>query len=64
MSNYNEEALKSAVQKGDLQSALNSLDADTAAKVKSVLNDPEAARQLLKSPQAQRLMKMFMKGNK
>ena len=71
MSNYNEELLKKAggsaslndaIRRGDVNGALASLDAETAAKIKSVIADREAAERLLKSPQAQQLMKMFLKG--
>lgn len=53
--------LKKAMGEGDLEKALASLDEKTAAKVKAVIADREAAEKLLSSPQAQRLMKMFMK---
>ena len=71
MSNYNDEILKrvgnspdlnAAIRKGDVEGALASLDAETAAKIKAVIADREAAERLLKSPQAQQLMKMFLKG--
>lgn len=71
MSNYNEDMLKKAggsasfsdaVRRGDVDSALASIDPETAAKIKAVISDKQAAERLLKSPQAQQLMKMFLKG--
>ena len=53
--------LKKAVSEGDVNKVLASLDSETAAKLKAVIADREAAERLLKSPQAQRLMKMFLK---
>lgn len=50
-----------AAKAGDMNRALASLDAETAAKVRAVLADKGAAEKLLKSPQAQQLMKMFLK---
>lgn len=57
----NNDALKNAIKKGDVEGAMASLDADTAAKVKAVISDPAAAERLLQSPEAQQLMKMFLK---
>lgn len=58
------DGIKNAVENGEMNKVLASLDADTAAKIKSVIADKDAAERLLKSPKAQEIMKMFLKGNK
>ncbi len=55
------EALKQAAQNGTLS---NMLGQDGSAAMEKVLKDPEAAKKLLSSPQAQKLLQMFQKGSK
>ena len=54
------EQLKQQAENGTLQKMLNNLNANDAAKRQQVLSDKEAANKLLKSPQAQVLLKKFL----
>lgn len=53
------EALKQAAQNGDLSQMLG--QNESSAALQKVLNDPEAAKRLLSTPQAQKLLKMLQK---
>lgn len=55
------EALKSAAESGQLNKVIGQ-NADTS-KFQQVLNDPEAAKKLLSTPQAQKLMELFNNKN-
>lgn len=55
------EALKQAAQSGDLSHMVGQ---NEGAALQKVLNDPEAAKKLLSSPQAQKLFQMLQKGKK
>lgn len=57
------EALQRAVQNGDLSSMLGRLDQNQAAAMEHVLSDPEAAKKLLSTPQAQALLRLLGQGN-
>ena len=57
------EALQRAAQNGDLSSMLGRLDQNQAAAMEHVLSDPEAAKQLLSTPQAQALLRLLGQGN-
>lgn len=58
------EALKQAAQNGDLSRMMNGMNQNESAAMQKVLGDPEAAKKLLSSPQAQKLLQMFRKGSK
>lgn len=57
------EALQRAAQNGDLSSMLGRLDQNQAAAMEHVLSDPEAAKKLLSTPQAQALLRLLSQGN-
>lgn len=57
------EALQRAAQNGDLSSMLGRLDQNQAAAMEHVLSDPEAAKKLLSTPQAQALLQLLGQGN-
>ena len=57
------EALKQAAQNGDLSRMMGNMDQNQSAAMQKVLNDPEAAKKMLSSPQAQKLLQMFQGGN-
>ena len=53
------EALKNAAQNGDLSKVLGQNESN--ATLQKVLSDPEAAKKMLSTPQAQKLLKMLQK---
>lgn len=53
------EALKNAAQNGDLSKVLGHNESN--ATLQKVLSDPEAAKKMLSTPQAQKLLKMLQK---
>lgn len=53
------EALKQAAQNGDLSQMLGQNDQSTA--LQKVLSDPDAAKKLLSTPQAKKLLQMLQK---
>lgn len=57
------EALQRAAQNGDLSSMLGRLGQNQAAAMEHVLSDPEAAKKLLSTPQAQALLRLLGQGN-
>ncbi len=59
----NSEDIKKAAQSGDTTSLINNLSADDKQKLNNLLSDKNALEELLKSPKAQAIMKMFKKGN-
>ena len=54
-----EDKLKSSAQRGNVQDILRNADQSQAKKIENILNDPEKTREILNSPQAQALLKMF-----
>ena len=56
------EQIKASAQQGEADALLQHVDNEQAQRVKSVLSDPEQARALLESPQAQALMKLLQNG--
>ncbi len=56
-------AIKKAAQSGDASSLVNNLSKDDKQKLNDLLSDKQALAELLKSPKAQAIMKMFNKGN-
>lgn len=53
--------LKNNINNGQLNSLLSKMKPNDAARFQEVLNNPQLAQQMLSSPQAQMLMKKFMK---
>lgn len=53
------EALKAAAQNGNLNQVLGNVGQAEGEAVQKVLSDPDAAKKLLSSPQAQALLKML-----
>ena len=54
--NTTPEALRAAAENGSLQNITGQADSPQAAQLKKVLSDPEAAKKLLSSPAAQKLL--------
>ena len=54
--NTTPEALRAAAENGSLQNITGQADSPEARELKKVLSDPEAARKLLSSPAAQKLL--------
>lgn len=54
------EELKSAAQKGNINSVIKGLNPNDAEKIQRVLSDKDASRKILSSPQAQKLLKKFL----
>lgn len=53
------EQLESAAQSGNIENLLKNTNPSQSKQIESVLSDPEKARKLLQSPQAQALMKLL-----
>ena len=53
------EDLKTAAQNGDLSRMMGNMGAKESAAMQKVLTDPEAAKQLLSTPQAQALLNLL-----
>lgn len=51
--------LEDAAKSGDIKEILKNTDSKSAKRIESVLNDPEKAKQILNSPQAQALLKLL-----
>lgn len=56
------EALKTAAQNGDLSHMIGGMGQNESSAVQKVLTDPEAAKKMLSTPQAQKLFQMLQKG--
>lgn len=56
----NPDKLKQNAQSGDIGKILNQMDRKQAQKVQNILNDKEQTERLLKTPQAQALLKKLM----
>lgn len=54
-----ENQIKNAAQKGNVNDMLENADSNQKNKINSILNDPEKAKEILNSPQAQALMKLL-----
>ena len=57
------EALKNAAQNGDLSNVLGNATQNESSAMQKVLSDPDAAKKLLSTPQAQKLMQLFGQQN-
>ena len=55
----NRETLEKAKKSGDVSSLVNNLSSDDKQKLNNILNDKEQLEKVLKSPQAQMLLKLF-----
>ena len=53
------EQIKSSCETGSADDLLKNVDSDKAKQVESILSDPDKAREILSSPQAQALMKLL-----
>ena len=53
------EQLESAAQSGNIVNLLKNTNPNQSQQIESVLSDPEKAKKLLQSPQAQALMKLL-----
>ena len=53
------EQLESAAQSGNIENLLKNTNPNQSKQIESVLSDPEKAKILLQSPQAQALMKLL-----
>lgn len=56
------EALKQAARNGTLSDMLGSVSAGDSAAMQKVLSDPDAAKKLLATPQAQKLLQLLRGG--
>lgn len=56
------EALKKAAQNGTLSDMLGNMSGSESAAMQKVLSDPDAAKKLLATPQAQKLLQMLQGG--
>lgn len=56
----NPDTLKRNAQNGDISKILNQMDSKQAQKVQNILNDKEQTEKILKTPQAQALLKKLM----
>jgi hypothetical protein len=54
-----EKQLENAAKKGNVKDVLKNMDAKSSQQIESILSDPEKTREILNSPQAQALMKLF-----
>ena len=54
------DTLKKNAQNGDISKILNQMDSKQAQKVQNILNDKEQTEKILKTPQAQALLKKLM----
>ncbi len=54
-----ENQIKNAAKSGNVNEMLKNADTEQSEKIKSILNDPEKAKELLNSPQAQALLKLL-----
>ena len=53
------EQLESAAQSGNIENLLKNTNPNQSKQIESFLSDPEKAKKLLQSPQAQALMKLL-----
>ncbi len=57
----NPDNLKQSIDNGKLDNLVSKMKPEDAARFKEILNNPQLAQQMLNSPQAQMLIKKFMK---
>ena len=56
---FSKEKLESAAQSANIENLLKNTNPNQSKQIESVLSDPEKAKKLLQSPQAQALMKLL-----
>jgi hypothetical protein len=56
------DVLKSQLEKGQFDSALNNMNNDEAVKFKQVMNNPKLAEKIMTTPQAQELYRKLTNG--
>lgn len=56
------QALKEAAQNGDLSQVMGHAGQEESAAMQQAMSDPEAAKKLLATPQAQAIIKMLQGG--
>ena len=54
-----ENQMQDAMKSGNVQDVLKNTDSSQAQQIQSILNDPEKTREIMSSPQAQALLKLF-----
>lgn len=54
-----ENQMQDAMKSGNVQDVLKNADSSKAQQIQSILNDPEKTREIMNSPQAQALLKLF-----
>ena len=54
-----EKQLENAAKKGNVKDVLKNMDAKSSQQIESILSDSEKTKEILNSPQAQALMKLF-----
>lgn len=54
-----ENQIKSAAQSGKVEEMLKNADTQQSEKIQAVLSDPQKAKEILNSPQAQALLKLL-----
>ncbi len=57
------QTISNAAKNGDTSALVNSLSQQDKQKLNDILSDKQALSELLKSPQAQAIMKILKKGN-
>lgn len=61
---FDKETISKAAKNGDVSQLVNKLSQEDKQKLNNILSDKQALSEVLNSPQAKALMKMFGKGNK
>jgi hypothetical protein len=51
--------MQDAMKSGNVEDVLKNADSSKAQQIQSILNDPEKTREIMNSPQAQALLKLF-----
>ena len=54
-----ENQMQDAMKSGNVEDVLKNADSSKAQQIQSILNDPEKTREIMNSPQAQALLKLF-----
>lgn len=54
-----QQQIESAANSGDIKNMLQNADKAQVKQIENILSDPEKAKKLLESPQAQALLKLF-----
>ena len=54
-----ENQMQDAVKSGNVQDVLKNTDSSKAQQAQAILNDPDKMKEIMNSPQAQALLKLF-----